>query len=60
MKRMDKFEYQIDMRLDEKSYCRTYQHGIPAPIGSTDDYETEEEAIEATKETIKLKTKEIQ
>lgn len=59
MKRMNKYEYQMDMRLDEKAYYRTYQHGIPSPIGSTDDYDSEEEAIEAAKETILLKANEI-
>jgi hypothetical protein len=44
---MNEYEYQLDMRLDGKYYCRIYQHGIPGAIASTDDYDTEEEAVEA-------------
>ena len=29
-------------RLDGKSYCRIYLHGIPGAIASTDDFNTEE------------------
>ena len=55
------YEYQLDIRLDGKYYCRIYQHGIPGAIASTDDYDTEVEAIEATEEIIRglqLKTDE--
>jgi hypothetical protein len=53
MRLMDKNEYQLDIRLDGKFYCRIYQHGIPGAIASTEDYDTEEEAIEAAEEIIK-------
>ena len=41
------------MRIDGKYYCRDYKHGIPGAIASTDDYETEEEAIEVVKAIIR-------
>jgi hypothetical protein len=44
---MNEYGYQLDIRLDGKYYCRIYQHGIPGAIASTDDYDTEEEAMEA-------------
>lgn len=44
---MNEYEYHSDMRLDGKYYCRIYQHGIPGAIASSDDYDTEEEAVEA-------------
>jgi hypothetical protein len=47
--------------LDGKYYCRIYQHGIPGAITSTDDYDSEEEALEAAEEIIRglqLKTDE--
>jgi hypothetical protein len=44
---MDKYVYQVDTSLDGKFYCRIYQFGIPQPLASTDDYDTEEEASEA-------------
>jgi hypothetical protein len=49
MRKMNGYEYQIDIRLDGKYYCRIYQHGNPGAIASANDYETEEEAIEAAK-----------
>jgi hypothetical protein len=49
---MSEFEYQLDIRLDGKYYCRIYQHGIPGAIASTDDYDTEEEAVEAAEAII--------
>jgi hypothetical protein len=49
---MNKYEYHLDMRLDGKYYCRIYKHGIPGAIATTDDYDTEEEAIEAAKALI--------
>jgi hypothetical protein len=47
------YEYQLNIRLDGKYYCRIYQHGIQGAIASTDDYGTEEEAIEAAEEIIR-------
>jgi hypothetical protein len=52
MRYMNEYEFHLDMRLDGKYYCSIYQHGIPGPIAFTDDYDTEEEAIEAAKERI--------
>ena len=52
MRWMDKYEYQVDLRLEGKYYCRIYQHGIPGEIASTDDYDTEEAAIEAAEALI--------
>jgi hypothetical protein len=49
---MNEYEYQVDIRLDGKYYCRIYMHGIPGAIASTDDYDTEEDAIEAAKALI--------
>ncbi len=46
------YEYQVDNRLDGKYYYRIYQHGIPGAITTTDDYDTEEEAIEAAEAII--------
>ena len=46
------YEYQLDIRLDGKYYCRIYHHGIPGTIATTDDYDTEEEEIEAAKNQI--------
>jgi hypothetical protein len=42
------------MRLDGKYYCVIFQHGVPLAIAFTDDYDTEEEAIEAAKEVISV------
>jgi hypothetical protein len=53
MKWMNDYEYQLDIRLDGKYYCRIYQHGIPGAIASTGNYDTEEEAIEAAKSLIR-------
>ena len=36
-----------DIRLDGKYYCSICGYGIPRPISFTDDYDMEEEAIEA-------------
>lgn len=61
MTRMSEYEFQLDIRLDGKYYCRIYQHGIPGAIASTDDYDTGEEALEAAEEIIRglqLKTDE--
>ena len=49
---MNAYEFQLDMRLDGKYYCRIYQHGIPGAIASKDDFDTEEEAIEAAEAII--------
>jgi hypothetical protein len=58
---MKAFDFQLDMRLDSKYYCRIYQHGIPGAIASTDDFDTEEEAIEAAEEIIlELRAKTIE
>lgn len=45
-------ECQIDIRLDGKYYCRTYQHCIPGSIAMTDDYDDKDDAIEATEAII--------
>ena len=52
MRCMSEYEYQLDMPLDGKYYCRIYQHGIPGAIASTDDYEKQEDAIEAAEALI--------
>jgi hypothetical protein len=44
--KMDRYVYQIATRLDGKYYCRIFQFGVPQQLASTDDYDTEEEAIE--------------
>ena len=44
---MNEYEYHLNIRLNGKYYCRIYQHGIPGAIASTDEYDMEEEAIEA-------------
>jgi hypothetical protein len=49
---MNEYEYQLDMRLDGKYYCRIYQHGVPGAIATTDDHDTEQGAIEAAKSLI--------
>jgi hypothetical protein len=49
---MDKYVYQVDTRLDGKFYCIIYQFGVPQPLASTDDYHTEEEALEGAEEII--------
>jgi acyl-CoA reductase-like NAD-dependent aldehyde dehydrogenase len=49
------------MRLDGKYYCRIYQHGILGAIASTEDFDSEEEALEAAEEInrgLQLKTDE--
>ena len=43
---MIEHEYQVDIGRDGKYYCRIYQHGILDATASTEDYETEEEALE--------------
>jgi hypothetical protein len=45
--------FQVDTRPDDKFYCRIYQHYIPKALDKTDDFDTEEEAIEAAKEVIR-------
>ena len=62
MRLMNEYEYQLDIRLDGKYCCRIYLRGIPGAIASTDDYDTEEGAIEAAEEIIRglrAKTDEI-
>jgi hypothetical protein len=39
-------EFHLNMRLDNKYYRRIYLHGIPGAVASTDDFDTEQEAIE--------------
>ncbi len=46
MWKMIEHEYQVDIGRDGKYYCRIYQHGILDATASTEDYETEEEALE--------------
>ncbi len=53
MRCMSEYEFQVDIRLDGKYYCRIYQHGIPGAIASTDDYDAEEDAIEEAEEIIR-------
>jgi hypothetical protein len=58
---MIEHEYQVDIGRDGKYYCRIYQHGILGGIASTDDFDSEEEALEAAEEIIRglqLKTDE--
>ena len=58
---MDKYVYQLVTRLDGKYYCRIYMFGIPYFLASTDDFDSEEEALEAAEEIIRglqLKTDE--
>jgi hypothetical protein len=50
---MKAYEFQVDMRLDGKYYCRIYQFGIPDALASTDDYDEQDDAIEAAEELIK-------
>jgi hypothetical protein len=45
--KMDRYVYQLATRLDGKYYCRIFQFGVPHQLASTNDYDTEEEAIEA-------------
>ncbi len=47
------YEFQVDIRLDGKYYCRIYQHGIPGTIANIDDYVAEQDAIEAAEEIIR-------
>ncbi len=61
MRWMNEYEYQLDIRLDGKWYCRIYQHGVPGAIATTEDFDSEEEALEAAEEIIRglqLKTDE--
>ena len=46
------YEFQVDIRLDGKYYCRIYLHGVPASIASTDDFIEEEDAIKAAEALI--------
>jgi hypothetical protein len=48
----EEMQYQEDIRIDGKYYCRIYKQGIPGSIDSTDDYDTEQEAIGAAKAII--------
>lgn len=50
---MNKYEYNLEIRLDGKFYCSIYMHGIPGPIAFTDDYDTEEKTKEAAKSIIR-------
>jgi hypothetical protein len=52
---MSEYEYHLGMRLDGKYYCVIFQHGVPLAIAFTDDYDTEEEAIEAAKVLVREK-----
>jgi hypothetical protein len=45
--KMDRYVYQLATRFNGKHYCRIFQFGVPQQLASTDDYDTEEEAIEA-------------
>ncbi len=49
---MDKYLYQVDTRLNGKYYCRIYQFGIPDALASTDDYDEQDDAIEAAEALI--------
>ena len=51
---MSEYEFQLDIRLDGKYYCRIYQYGIPGTVGITDDFDTDEEVIDAANEIILL------
>jgi hypothetical protein len=49
---MDKYIYQVDTRLDGRFYCRIYQFGIPDALASTDDYDDQDDAIQAAETLI--------
>jgi hypothetical protein len=59
MRYMSEYEYHLDNRLDGKYYCSIFQHGVPLPIAFTDDFDTEEEAIEAAKEFIRERLEKV-
>ena len=50
---MDKYLYQIATRLDGKYYYRIYQLGIRQQFATTDDYDEQEDALEAAEATIR-------
>jgi hypothetical protein len=49
----EEMQYQENIRIDGQYYCRIYKQGLPGPIFFTDDYDSEEEAIEAAKAIIR-------
>jgi hypothetical protein len=49
------YEYHLGIRLDGKYYCRIYQHEIPGTIATTEDFDTEDDAVEASKGIILVK-----
>jgi hypothetical protein len=55
MRVMNEYGYHLEIRLEGKYKCSIYRHGIPLPFAVTDDYEMEEEAIEAAKRLMLLK-----
>jgi hypothetical protein len=46
-------QFQLDAQLNGKFYCRIYKSGISGPIFFTDDYDSEEQAVEAAKAIIR-------
>ena len=52
MRRMNEYEYQVATRLEGKYYCRIYQFGIPQQLATTEDYDEQEDAIEAAEAII--------
>ncbi len=49
---MDKYVFQLATRLDGKYYCRIYQFGITDALVTTDDFDEQEDAIEAAEAII--------
>ncbi len=46
-------QFQVALRIDRQYYARIYKHGIPDPLFFTDEFDTEEEAVEAAKAIIR-------
>ncbi len=49
---MEKYVYQLASRLDRKYYCCIYQFGIADALATTDDFDEQEDAIEAAETLI--------
>jgi hypothetical protein len=41
MREYQGLQFQVDIRIDGKYYCRIYQFGIPDAFATTDDYAEE-------------------
>ena len=46
-------QFQVILRIDGQYYCRIYKPGIHLALFFTDDFDTEEEAVEAAKAIIR-------